>query len=77
MMQKFLKKLALPSFDGYALLAACLIAISSVIGYAFETTDSMEPITRSGTSMALSLVALIVIAAISYVALAYLFRWLA
>lgn len=77
MMQSLLKKLAVPSFDGYALVAAIFISISSVIGYAFETADSMGPIMRDTSTMILALVACLAITLISYVVLAYLFRWFA
>lgn len=63
------------TFDPFAFVPACLIAVFTVASYALQTSDSLAPLVRSPQAIALSLAAFAALAAIAYVALALLFRW--
>lgn len=68
----FLKKL---TFDPFAFVPACLIAVFTVVSYAFQTTDSLAPLVQDAPSIALTLALFAGIILIGYIVFALLFKW--
>ena len=63
------------TFDPFAFASACLIAVFTVVSYAFQTADSFAPLIQDPRSIAIALASLVVIALVGYLALALLFSW--
>lgn len=61
------------TFDPFAFVPALLIAVFTVVSYAYQTEDSLAPLVRSPQTIAISLAAFAAIAAVGYLVLARLF----
>lgn len=63
------------TFDPFAFVPALLIAVFTVVSYAFQTADSFAPLVQSPQSIAIALASFATIALVGYVALVLLFSW--
>ncbi|MEG2200716.1 MAG: DUF6020 family protein [Raoultibacter sp.] len=74
--KKSLLRYARRPFDIFALIPALLFSLFTVVGYAFQTSDSFSPLTHSAQAIALSILTACALSVVAYFGLKILFSWL-
>lgn len=68
--QSFLK------FNWMILLGSCLLSLFTVVSYAFQTTDSIDLLVASGSSIAFWLFVFIILSVVAYILITVLYAWM-